>query len=321
MAEKIPKVSIEDSLVTYVLSHHEEDLLGILRCEDEKRHYAITLNFVSLFESSTELGDGILCSPVKTLPLCDRSLITAQKYLINNLSEGENLRLKRNVHVRITALPICPELHKSAFPRNEDVGCFLRITGTVVRRTVSKMLEYGKEYICSKCKYSFTVMADYELHYVLNAPSTCKNPEGCEGTNFAAMDSYLYKDYQEIKLQEQVAKLDMGSMPRSMWVTLEDDLVEICKPGDDVVVCGTVRRRWKALYIGGKTEIDLVLQANHIEISNDQNNSIHVTQEIRDEFKSFWCKNSKRTLEARNEILASICPEVGNCIQYLNDIY
>lgn len=36
--------------------------------------------------------------------------------------------------------------------------------------------------------------------------------------------------------QEQVAKLDMGSMPRSMWVTLEDDLVETCKPGDDVVV-------------------------------------------------------------------------------------
>lgn len=36
--------------------------------------------------------------------------------------------------------------------------------------------------------------------------------------------------------QEQVSKLHVGSMPRSMWVTLEDDLVDSCKPGDDVVV-------------------------------------------------------------------------------------
>jgi len=36
--------------------------------------------------------------------------------------------------------------------------------------------------------------------------------------------------------QEQVTKLQIGSMPRSMWVTLEDDLADSCKPGDDVVI-------------------------------------------------------------------------------------
>lgn len=28
----------------------------------------------------------------------------------------------------------------------------------------------------------------------------------------------------------------MGSMPKSMLVTLEDDLVDSCKPGDDVFI-------------------------------------------------------------------------------------
>lgn len=37
-------------------------------------------------------------------------------------------------------------------------------------------------------------------------------------------------------LQEQVGKLDMGSIPKSMIVTVEDDLVDSCKPGDDVVI-------------------------------------------------------------------------------------
>jgi len=37
-------------------------------------------------------------------------------------------------------------------------------------------------------------------------------------------------------LQEQVTKLKMGIIPRSMWVTLEDDLVDSSKPGDDVVI-------------------------------------------------------------------------------------
>lgn len=141
-------------------------------------------SFVSLFEKSTELGDGILSKPTTYLPLCDRALIAAQKVLINsNYGQGNDfLRLKQNIHARITgllqiffasaclpiliilyiftisaALPVCPELYKSAFPRNEDVNCFLRITGTVVKRTSPKMLEYKKDYICAKCKQSFSV--------------------------------------------------------------------------------------------------------------------------------------------------------------------
>ncbi len=42
------------------------------------------------------------------------------------------------------------------------------------------------------------------------------------------------KNYQEMKIQEQVQKLVVGTMPRNMWVTLDADLVERCKPGDDV---------------------------------------------------------------------------------------
>lgn len=50
------------------------------------------------------------------------------------------------------------------------------------------------------------------------------------------------RNYQEIKVQEQVQRLMVGTIPRSMWVVLMDDLVDGCKPGDDVSI-------WSGIYI------------------------------------------------------------------------
>ena len=50
------------------------------------------------------------------------------------------------------------------------------------------------------------------------------------------MSEGLFRDHQEVKIQEQVQKLGMGKIPRSMWAVLADDLVDTCKPGDDVTI-------------------------------------------------------------------------------------
>lgn len=44
------------------------------------------------------------------------------------------------------------------------------------------------------------------------------------------------RNYQEMKIQEQVQKLAVGTIPRSMSIVLHDDLVDSCKPGDDVTI-------------------------------------------------------------------------------------
>jgi len=43
-------------------------------------------------------------------------------------------------------------------------------------------------------------------------------------------------DYQEIKLQEEAGKTDVGTLPLNIWVTLDHDLVDTCRPGDQVTV-------------------------------------------------------------------------------------
>lgn len=48
--------------------------------------------------------------------------------------------------------------------------------------------------------------------------------------------SIQLSDYREIKIQESLQRVTSSNLPRSFSVILEDDLVEACKPGDDVAI-------------------------------------------------------------------------------------
>lgn len=77
------------------------------------------------------------------------------------------------------------------------------------------------------------------------------------------------------------------------------------------VFSGTVMRRWRHMSDGCRSEIELVLKANHLQVCNDQRSAVLVTSETRDEFARYWEDHSHEPLVARNHILASICPQVS----------
>ena len=63
-----------------------------------------------------------------------------------------------------------------------------------------------------------------------------------------------------MKIQEKVGKdtgSEIGSIPRSITAVLLEDLIDVCKPGDDVTVVGVVMRRWSTLGKGqeGRTGV------------------------------------------------------------------
>ena len=130
--------------------------------------------------------------------------------------------------------------------------------------------------------------------------------------------------------------MGIGSVPRSIWATLEDDLVDICKPGDDVKIwlvkqnyvvllsmslvfdispifsffSGVVTRRWK-MGNGSRQDIDLYLRVNYLSVSNNEKMSVSITNETIAQFEKFWSDNDANTLFARDLIVASICPQVN----------
>ncbi|NXW64073.1 MCM9 helicase, partial [Eurystomus gularis] len=299
----------------YVLEHHRDDILGILREADEEAHYPVVVDALTLFEANMEIGEYFNAFPSEVLPIFDSALRRAALAALQAAAAPPQLSVKQNLHARVSGLPVCPELTREHIPKTRDVGHFLSVTGTVVRTSLVKVLEFERSYICNKCKHVFVVKADFEQYYSFCRPSACLNEEGCNSTKFTCLSGTsssptCCKDYQEIKIQEQVQRLSVGSIPRCMVVVLEDDLVDSCKSGDDITVYGVVMQRWKPFREDVRCDLELVLKANYVKVNNEQLAGVVIDEEVRKEFEDFWEKHRNDPLAGRNEILASLCPQV-----------
>ncbi|NWS40125.1 MCM9 helicase, partial [Probosciger aterrimus] len=301
---------------SYVLEHHRDDILGILREADGEAHYPVVVDALTLFETNMEIGEYFNAFPSEVLTVFDSALRRAALAALQDAAAGSpQLSLKQNLHARVSGLPVCPELTREHIPKARDVGHFLSVTGTVIRTSLVKVLEFERSYICNKCKHVFAVKADFEQYYTFCRPSACLNEEGCNSTKFTCLSGTTSsptccRDYQEIKIQEQVQRLSVGSIPRCMAVVLEDDLVDSCKSGDDITVYGVVMQRWKPFHEGARCDLELVLKANYVKVNNEQLAGVVIDEEVRKEFEDFWERHRNDPLAGRNEILASLCPQV-----------
>ncbi|XP_043930332.1 DNA helicase MCM9 isoform X2 [Protopterus annectens] len=306
---------IGQTFESYVSEHHRNDILQILQEPDDGAHFSVIVNAMTLFEASMEVAEYLIAFPTEVLPVFDNALRRAAMTVFQSFSENDNIVMKQNLHARVSGLPMCPELTREHIPRTLDVGRFLSVTGTVIRTSMVKVLECERDYMCNKCKHVFALKADFEQFYTFCSPTFCPNEEGCDSSKFTCLSGLSSapescRDYQEIKIQEQVQRLSVGSIPRSMLVVLEDDLVDTCKSGDDVTVYGVVMQRWKPLHQDVRCDLEIVLKANFLEVNNEQPNGVVINDEVRKEYEDFWNKYQTEPLAGRSEILASLCPQV-----------
>ncbi|XP_043746456.1 DNA helicase MCM9 isoform X2 [Cervus elaphus] len=299
---------------SYVSEYHKNDILLILKERDEDAHYPVVVNAMTLFETNMEIGEYFNVFPNEVLTVFDNALRRSALAILQSLSQPEGLSMKQNLHARISGLPVCPELVREHIPKTKDVGHFLSVTGTVIRTSLVKILEFERDYMCNKCKHVFVVQADFEQYYTFFRPSSCPSLENCDSSKFTCLSDLSSptrcRDYQEIKIQEQVQRLSVGSIPRSMQVILEDDLVDSCKSGDDITIYGVVMQRWKPFKQDVRCEVEIVLKANYVQVNNEQSAGVNMDEEVRKEFEDFWEHYKSDPFAGRNEILASLCPQV-----------
>lgn len=80
-------------------------------------------------------------------------------------------------------------------------------------------------------------------------------------------------------------------------------------------ISGTVIRRWHQTTENTYIHIELCLRANHLIVCNDQQSAIMITDEWILEFEKYWEDNRNDPFKARDNIVASISPQVSKSVK------
>ena len=115
------------------------------------------------------------------------------------------------------------------------VGKLITVKGHVVKARPKRLRLATADFVCGKCgstvSHSFT-KGRYSI------PTKCFSPD-CKSRTFTMnRASAQYTNVQELRLQEaqEESTAHSGRTPRQMPVELTHDLVDICRPGDIVLV-------------------------------------------------------------------------------------
>jgi DNA replicative helicase MCM subunit Mcm2 (Cdc46/Mcm family) len=235
------------------------------------------------------------------------------------------------VHGRIVHLP--PSCCRTSIAAMEasDVGKIIQLTGTCVRTGPVQMYESARTYQCTGkkgCGRCFVQYADLEeRHNAMVVPERCtlflENGMRCSGTNLQLQEQEsVHTDYQEIKIQEQAAKLSVGHIPRSLMIKLQHDLVDTCHPGDEIVVVGNLLAQWQQSAIPGlECQVGMALKAHSVRVvqengasawqqSDKESSSMGELEKFKKEFDAYWERGRQTPIAARDFICKAVCPKL-----------
>ncbi len=315
------------SLFSEILeSHYSSQIRQLVMSTEENygtaelgsHHWSFGIKAGDLLHTQPALTYLLLNNPKMLGDALDEALDQVQSTTARRLQEnGEMGFTKSPVHIRITGLPPTTDVCKPSISsiRNMDLDKIISIRGTVVRTGLRKLLEKRREYRCCNktCEALFYVECDMSQGNLLLPPKSCpgRTQSGpCKSTRFESLGPQ-YCDYQELKVQEQVKGLEVGSIPRSITVILLNDLVGCCSAGDDVEIVGLLLRRWNPVCLDARCTVEVTLLASGLEVNNGAEQvSEAISDDLHEEFRELWRNHSNHPIAARNFIVACVCPQI-----------
>ncbi|KAI5165281.1 DNA replication licensing factor MCM6 [Nematocida sp. AWRm78] len=161
--------------------------------------------------------------------------------------------------IEILTAKYCPEFKKKGISTREEefipciygldviysvrdlktslLGQLISFSGIVTRSSQSKPELLEGTFECLECK---ALVRGIVQERIYRQPLGCINPMCLNRSKFRlCVDESKFSDYQKVRVQEPVGETgDSQAMPRTIEVLLRNDLVEIAKPGDSVIITG-----------------------------------------------------------------------------------
>ncbi|MBZ3877900.1 DNA replication licensing factor MCM2 [Sciurus carolinensis] len=169
-------------------------------------------------------------------------------------------RIASHIHVRISHLPLVEELRSL---RQLHLNQLIRTSGVVTSCTgVLPQLSMVK-YNCNKCSFVLGPFCQSQNQEV--KPGSCPECQSA-GPFEVNMEETIYQNYQRIRIQESPGKVAAGRLPRSKDAILLADLVDSCKPGDEIELTGIYHNNYDGSLntAHGFPVFATVILANHV---------------------------------------------------------
>uniref|UniRef100_A0A8C4XG59 DNA replication licensing factor MCM2 n=1 Tax=Erpetoichthys calabaricus TaxID=27687 RepID=A0A8C4XG59_ERPCA len=210
-------------------------------------------------------------------------------------------RIAREIHVRICNLPLVEELRSL---RQLHLNQLIRTSGVVTSCTgVLPQLSMVK-YNCNKC--SFILGPFFQSQNQEVKPGSCPECQSL-GPFEINMEETVYQNYQRIAIQESPGKVAAGRLPRSKDAILLADLVDSCKPGDEIELTGIYTNNYDGSLntANGFPVFATIIMANHITKRDDK---VSIGEMTDEDVKAIVALSKDERIGER--IFASIGPSI-----------
>ncbi|KAK7513064.1 MCM2/3/5 family-domain-containing protein [Phyllosticta citriasiana] len=210
-------------------------------------------------------------------------------------------RIHSEIHVRFVNLPIQYTLRQL---RQSHLDCLVRVTGVVTRRSgVFPQLKYVK-FDCTKCGMTLGPFPqDSSVEVKISFCQFCQS----KGPFNLNAEQTVYRNYQKLTLQESPGTVPAGRLPRHREVILLWDLIDSCKPGEEVEVTGIYRNNYDP-QLNNKNGFPVfatIIEANHVAKSHDQLAGFRLTEEDERQIRAL-----SRDPKIVDRIVNSIAPSI-----------
>jgi DNA replication licensing factor MCM2 len=264
-----------------------------------KNSQSLEIGYIDLASTVPILAVWVADHPADILPLFHRAALEVAMEEFDHL---ENIHSA--VYVRVANIPLQESLRDL---RHFHLNQLVRVDGVVTRRTgVYPQLE-SVVFDCLRCGEAngpfLQLGGDKEVR-----PAQCFNPEcSAKGPFQVNARETVYRNYQKITLQESPGSVPAGRLPRSKEVIMLNDLVDIVRPGEEIILTGVYKHGFEAAQNArhGFPVFSTVIEANHVAKRGDQYSAARLTDEDRNEIRAL-----ARDPRIGNRIIKSIAPSI-----------
>lgn len=297
MSEEIDYISrFEEFLKAYKDEDGETPYRNAIERLGLEKHISLPIDFNHLLTFDPELAAAMRTDPQRAF-----NAASAAIRRILRIVDADYVDTVENLHARFKEVPDRVSVRKI---RAENIGQLIMVDALVTRVSDVKPLLIEGVFQCRQCQ---------EIMYVPQgnqfiSPSMCSN-DACrsKGPFDLIPERSKFVDWQKIRLQEKPEELPPGALPRALDCILQDDLVDIARPGDPGRVVGilrstqdqTARSRRKA------PTFSVFLATNYVEVSEREADRIEIEPKEEKQIR----KLAKDPLIHR-KIVNSIAPSI-----------